>query len=355
MRGIVEEAVFCELHRLHFIFDPAWCMQPTSENQNMRKHTQVMSNTARSRPDHDLMPTYALAASPPGSVPCSSGHAGDASTAMCALGCAELFARAITAVCGRCRCRLCSECTPPSAPPRLPAPARDQAAGSSGSPTSCKILYSQLLSYSNGFRAEIAQSVECERCRVLVDFGRASEVTVLTSYGASFELVGAAGQHARFVFTPSRATFGFNARGTPSRAPFTTCFMPSPPMIPPPMPSLPPPPPPSPRPPSPNHPVRRVPHPMSPPSRVPSAPLAAPAANVAKYAGMQYVMVLVSLMLLVWCACHGSVGQRGSKDDSLVDERTARKKKVKKGGKKNQTNVVAADEDERFLAGGGME
>ena len=23
MRGIVEEAVFCELHRLHFIFDPA--------------------------------------------------------------------------------------------------------------------------------------------------------------------------------------------------------------------------------------------------------------------------------------------------------------------------------------------
>ena len=303
----------------------------------------------------DLMPTYALAASPPGSVPCSSGHAGDATTAMCALGCAELFARAITAVCGRCRCRLCSECTPPSAPPRLPAPARDQAAGSSGSPTSCKILYSQLLSYSNGFRAEIAQSVECERCRVLVDFGRASEVTVLTSYGASFELVGAAGQHARFVFTPSRATFGFNARGTPSRAPFTTCFMPSPPMIPPPMPSLPPPPPPSPRPPSPNHPVRRVPHPTSPPSRAPSAPLAALAANVAKYAGMQYVMVLVSLMLLVWCACHGSVGQRGSKDDSLVDERTARKKKVKKGGKKNQTNVVAADEDERFLAGGGME
>ena len=65
-------------------------------------------------------------------------------------------------------------------------------------------------------------------------------------------------------------------------------------------------------------------------------------------------MVLVSLMLLVWCACHGSVGQRGSKDDSLVDERTARKKKVKKGGKKNQMNVVA-DEDERFLAGGGME
>jgi hypothetical protein len=66
---------------------------------------------------------------------------------------------------------------------------------------------------------------------------------------------------------------------------------------------------------------------------------------------MQYVMVLVSLMLLVWCACHGSVGQRGSKDDSLVDERTARKKKVKRGGKKN----VVADEDERFLAGGGME
>ena len=42
MRGIVEEAVFCELHRLHFIFDPAWCMQPTSENQNMR-NSQVMS------------------------------------------------------------------------------------------------------------------------------------------------------------------------------------------------------------------------------------------------------------------------------------------------------------------------
>ena len=45
MRGIVEEAVFCELHRLHFIFDPAWCMQPTSENQNMRKHAQVTCQT----------------------------------------------------------------------------------------------------------------------------------------------------------------------------------------------------------------------------------------------------------------------------------------------------------------------
>ena len=59
MRGIVEEAVFCELHRLHFIFDPAWCMQPTSENQNMR-NSQFMSS-GHDRPESiSCRPTRSL-------------------------------------------------------------------------------------------------------------------------------------------------------------------------------------------------------------------------------------------------------------------------------------------------------
>ena len=57
--------MFCELHRLHFIFDPAWCMQPTSENQNMR-NSQVtcvgfLCQTRHDRPESiSCRPTRSL-------------------------------------------------------------------------------------------------------------------------------------------------------------------------------------------------------------------------------------------------------------------------------------------------------
>jgi len=209
-----------------------------------------------------------MAPQPPAdAVACSSGRAGDAEVAMCGAGCADLFSRHITAVCGRCRCQLCMECLPPSAPPRLYAPARAPSRTAAFADAGCVFDYAMLLSWTNGFKAEIGMTAGCKLCRVLVDFGRAAAVTVLTAYGASSELVG-----TRTVLTPGRARFGFVGRGAPSRQPVLMCYMASPPLMPPPLPAAPPPPPPPPHPPSPHRPAHhRSPRPSPSPPFVPLA------------------------------------------------------------------------------------
>jgi len=233
---------------------------------------------------------------------CDSGRTGDLDVESCALGCADLFSRHISAVCERCRCRLCSACTPPSAPPVMKV-----AVAIDG----CAFSYQTLVSWQGGWRAEITLLSGWRAGRsIVVDFGRASAVKLGSPYGAIMAVQDSEGD--ALIFTPARPTFGFMARAAsqPTRDPSMHCLPPSPPPAPPPYrPSLPPPRPPN-LPPPPPHP--HAPRPSPPPSPLPPAIPPPPATRphitqasvdlTVQWEAQQLLMVVPSILLLLWCA-----------------------------------------------------